>query len=45
VCAGIEERPQTFSRERDRIRPRDADRVETLRAGDGGERGLKRRRI
>ena len=41
VGAGREEVAQPLGRARDRIRPRDADRVETLRAGRLDERRLQ----
>jgi len=45
VRAGIEECAQPFGRERDRVRPRDADRVKTLRASESAERRFESGRI
>jgi hypothetical protein len=42
--AGVQELAQALSPKRDRIGPRDSDKVKTLRVGESGERGLEGRR-
>jgi hypothetical protein len=42
--AGVEERAQPLRRERDGVRPRNADGVEALRASESFERCLERGR-